>query len=103
MTRGKKSPLRIPNSVQRTHVQSMNMMRGLLQGDQTGNFGLVHSDGRADISEIRNQERHLLHRFDDPRVMLPNPTADAPFDRTEPQASANIPCRKRHSNRVATG
>lgn len=86
MTRGKKSPLRIPNSVQRTHVQSMNMMRGLLQGDQTGNFGLVHSDGRADISEIRNQERHLLHRFDDPRVMLPNPTADAPFDRTEPQS-----------------
>lgn len=40
---------------------------------------------RPTIGQIRNAERAELSRFNNPNVALPNPTADAPFDRTRPQ------------------
>jgi len=49
-----------------------------------GRFNLAAS--RPSIGQIRNAQRAEVSRFNDPRVTLPNPTAQAPFDRTEPQA-----------------
>jgi len=46
-------------------------------------FSLAAS--RPSIGQIRNAQRAEVSRFNDPRVKLPNPTAQAPFDRTEPQ------------------
>lgn len=40
---------------------------------------------RPTTGQIRNAQRAELSRFNDPRVALPNPTARAPFDRTQPQ------------------
>ncbi len=46
-------------------------------------FSLAAS--RPSVGQIRNAQRAEVSRFNDPRVTLPNPTAQAPFDRTEPQ------------------
>ena len=41
---------------------------------------------RPSIGQLRNAQRAEVSRFNDPHVMLPNPTARAPFDRVRPQA-----------------
>lgn len=63
----------------------MRNMQQMLSAEQTGNFGVLYPDGRPSIREIRDLERAAVAHFDDNRVMLPNPYAEAPFDRTEPQ------------------
>jgi len=73
-------------AVQQQHAESMAQLKSMLESEQTGNFGVLYPDGRPSIKEVRDVERSAIARFNDPRVMLPNPTADAPFDRTEPQS-----------------
>lgn len=55
-----------------------------LEAQETGNYGVVYPGGGHDIGEIRDAQRLASAQFQDPRVMLPNPTARAPFDRTRP-------------------
>ena len=59
-------------------------MQQLLREEQSGNFGVFYPDGRPDIRQVRNLDRSMVAHFQDPRVGLPNPSAEAPFDRTEP-------------------
>jgi len=77
-------PMQTPESVQRAHDASLQNVQQMLRGEQTGNFGVLYPDGRPNISQVRDLEREMVQRFADPRVMLPNPTKSAPFDRTEP-------------------
>lgn len=62
----------------------MQNMQQLLSEEQSGNFGVFYPDGRPNIRQVRNLERSMVAHFQDPRVGLPNPSAEAPFDRTEP-------------------
>ena len=62
-----------------------SMMQQRLSAEQTGNFGVLYPDGRPNIRQVRNLERASVAHFQDPRVGLPNPRGEAPFDRTEPQ------------------
>lgn len=73
-----------PEAVHRLSLEMRNMQQRL-SADQTGNFGVLYPDGRPNIREVRDLERASVAHFQDPRVMLPNPQTDAPFDRTEPQ------------------
>ncbi|MHC4433707.1 MAG: hypothetical protein ACYTBS_17850 [Planctomycetota bacterium] len=82
--RNLKKMMSTPPAVQQAHAAQMNNLAEMLSAEQTGNFGVMYPDGRPNISQVRNLEREMVSRFNDPRVMLPNPTADAPFDRTEP-------------------
>lgn len=74
-----------PPSVQQQFDPDMSGIAQRLAEEQTGNYGILYPDGRPNIAEIRDFERAAVQPFNDPRVMLPNPVAEAPFDRTEPQ------------------
>ncbi len=74
----------VPAAVAEQMTPAVQAMQERLRAEETGNFGVLHPDGRPDIREVRNLERSMLAHFDDPRIMLPNPSAEAPFDRTEP-------------------
>lgn len=75
----------VPASVSEQVNPQMQGMRQSLSAEQTGNFGTLYPDGRPNIRQVRNLERSMVAHFQDPRVGLPNPSAQAPFDRTEPQ------------------
>ena len=64
----------------------MDGMSQMLSAEQTGNQGVLYPDGRPDISQVRNLERANTLALRDPRVYLPNPDTDAPFDRSRPQS-----------------
>lgn len=72
-------------SVQQQHLDSMGNLAMQLDAEQTGNFGVLYPDGRPNISQVRDMERAAVARYNNPNVMLPNPSADAPFDRVRPQ------------------
>jgi hypothetical protein len=55
-----------------------------LQAEQTGPEGVLYPDGRPNIGRMRDAERDAVAHLQVPHVMLPNPSADAPFDRTQP-------------------
>ncbi len=74
----------IPRAVAQQLSPDMEAMQQRLAAEETGNFGVLYPDGRPNIRQVRNIERSMVAHFNDPRVMLPNPTAEAPFDRTEP-------------------
>ena len=74
----------VPANVAEQLNPDMQQMQQMLQAEQTGNFGMLYPDGRPNIRQVRNVERSMVAHFQDPRVALPNPQAEAPFDRTEP-------------------
>lgn len=75
----------VPQAIAEQMGPDMEMLQQRLLAEQTGNFGVLYPDGRPNIRQVRNLERSMVEHFQDPRVMLPNPSAEAPFDRTEPQ------------------
>jgi len=75
----------VPANVAAQVDPHMQGMRQMLTAEETGNFGVLYPDGRPDIRQVRNMERSMVSQFQDPRVGLPNPQAEAPFDRTAPQ------------------
>jgi len=83
--RNLKNKMHMPQSVREQHDASMSALESMLMQEQTGNHGVMYPDGRPNISQVRDLERAMQQPFNDPRVMLPNPTAEAPFDRTRPQ------------------
>lgn len=74
----------LPPNVAEQLNPDMQAMQERLQAEQTGNFGVLYPDGRPNIRQVRNLERSMVAHFQDPRVALPNPRAEAPFDRTVP-------------------
>lgn len=83
--RNLKKRIMTPQDVQRQHADHMANLSNMLSQEQTGNHGVLYPDGRPNIQQVRDLERAMQQPFNDPRVMLPNPSAEAPFDRTEPQ------------------
>lgn len=84
MTRKRNQRRNVPTAVVQQTQPHMQQMAQMLSAEETGNFGVYYEDGRPNIRQVRNAERAAVAHFDDPRVMLPNPNARAPFDRTEP-------------------
>lgn len=72
-------------AVQQQHMDQMGSLAMQLNAEQTGNFGVMYPNGRPNISQVRNMEREAVRHLNNPNVMLPNPTAEAPFDRMESQ------------------
>ncbi len=56
----------------------------MLDAPQTSPEGVLYPDGRPNISQVRDAERHAIQPLQVPHVRLPNPTETAPFDRTQP-------------------
>jgi hypothetical protein len=82
--RNLKNRIQTPPEVHRQQAEHMANIAAMLSAEQTGNHGVLYPNGRPNISQVRDLERAMQQPFNDPRVMLPNPSAGAPFDRTEP-------------------
>lgn len=82
--RNLKNRILTPSDVQRQQADHMANVANMLSQKQTGNHGVLYPNGRPNISQVRDLERAMQQPFNDPRVMLPNPSQGAPFDRTEP-------------------
>jgi len=82
--RNLKNRIHTPPDVQQQHADHLANIANMLSQEQTGNHGVMYPNGRPNISQVRDLEQAMQQPFNDPRVMLPNPSASAPFDRTEP-------------------
>ena len=74
----------VPASIAEQLNPDMQGLQNMLAQEQTGNFGVLYPDGRPNIRQVRDLERARVAHLQNPHVMLPNPSAEAPFDRTEP-------------------